>query len=95
MLTSANLRDLSTAYLPPSSSYPTSYAEPEDLYKVCTIVQLCNISLFRPGISKLYLNYLKTFFTSYMQSRKIFTRFVQLYSGATYLYLGQAFVSCT
>ena len=28
------LRDLSTAYLPPSSSYPTSYAEPEDLYKV-------------------------------------------------------------
>ena len=39
MLTSANLRDLSTAYLPPSSSYPTSYAEPEDLYKVCTEVQ--------------------------------------------------------
>ena len=28
------LRDLSAAYLPPSSSYPTSYAEPEDLYKV-------------------------------------------------------------
>jgi len=31
-------RDLSTAYLPPSSSYPTSYAEPEDLYKTTDII---------------------------------------------------------
>ena len=29
-------------------------------------VQLCNISLSRTGICKLYLNYLKTFFTSYI-----------------------------
>jgi len=31
-------RDLSTAYLPPSSSYPTSYAEPDDLYKTTDII---------------------------------------------------------